>query len=79
MKSIDIANEHSASRWFEAQTGDENIVNSMHDTVHGIDPDAKCFLNQYGLINAPTYTQVRIVYIVYERLVYEGAFLWKRH
>ena len=58
VKSIDVANEHCASRWFEAQTSDDEIVYDSYDTVHTEDPDAKLFLNQYNLVKNSEYTQV---------------------
>ena len=46
----DVNNENLHGDFFERNTGDANITMDMFRQINMIDPDAKLFLNDYGIV-----------------------------
>ena len=53
----DVNNENMHGDFFEQHTGNINITMDMFRDAHAVDPHAKLFLNEYGILEN-TYTMV---------------------
>lgn len=48
----DVNNENLHGDWYEKATGDPNITMKMFHDVHAVDPSAKLFLNEFGVMES---------------------------
>ena len=55
----DVNNERLHGIWFEEQTGDAHLLDTMFRDVRAHDPNATLFLNDYNVVSTSRMTQVR--------------------
>ena len=54
----DVNNERLHGIWFEEQTGEADLLDTMFRDVRAHDPNATLFLNDYNVISSSRMTQV---------------------
>ena len=57
----DVNNENLHGSFYEERLGDPNITMQMFNDVHGLDPNAKLFLNDFGIIETRESAQIATV------------------